>query len=105
MSEELIKRLAQKHLGHLQYREGIYPSDVEINKSYLDSELLLPLDLSMNGFMNFIRGHQIQGSEAYHRRVRREAVLLAMGYESQGIIGKQVELRQIARFLAEKTAD
>lgn len=96
--------MAQKHLGHVQYPEGIYPADVAANGSYLESDLLLPLDLSEKSFMSFIEAHHIKGSSAYHRRIRREAILLSIGYESQKIVGKQVELGLIARRLAELTA-
>lgn len=79
--EELVRDLAEKHLGHHRYPAGMRPEDVETNTSLLRRTEVVTNELNRRKTLEFLASHGILTSEYYLEKFRGEAIFAKMAEE------------------------
>lgn len=81
---ELVRRLADQHLGHHRFPFGMRPEEVALNDTLKGSAVVVDCQPTMPLMREFFRRHGIEAGERYVDKFRGELLMMLMAADVRG---------------------
>lgn len=88
---DLVRSLVHKHLGHLEHKGGVYPSDLRANERLMSVRDPLYFALTARNTEALLDRLKVNASDAYRRKFRDVAITLQMGRAMKRAAGERLD--------------